>query len=300
MGMTLIATSRPEHGSVSVVQPRAVAGALLLAASGPMTLAAGLDPRSTLLVRAGWALPVVLLVLVARRLVDGALPVPGRSQLLAATVAGAALAANLALWHVAMRHVGLGTATVASSAQVGLAALPGLSSRARRPVVLALAAGTAALLAATVLDDHPARALAMMAGAAVAGAVVLLAWERAALTDPGARDVALAWASGATALTALLAAGPALGETLAAARLASPTTHLALATVAGVAQVGAWTLLGGAVGRVGTARSGPSLLVGPVAALLVGNTVFGEPVGPLHVLAVAGILAASHRARSPG
>lgn len=283
-----------------------VIGAALSALSGVWVGLADAHPAVAAAWRCLYALPV--LALLAQR--ERAATVPGARR--RGLLAGVLFGLNLAMFHVAIDHLGAGVATVLGSVQaviVPLASWALLSQAPSRrqlqsiPVVLLGVVAVSGLIGGiAVADAHPvvvavlgpeAGANPVLGAALGLGAVVLYSLfllQMRSINPDGVRTSAALRdvTSGAAATT--LAVVLLLGES-AEMIPAWPSTGWLLVLGLG-SQVVAWLMITRSLAQVTATTASLVLSAQPVAALAVGMTVLAERPTAIQAAGVAIIIAA--------
>lgn len=115
------------HRRIALV---AVAGALVISASGPLVRLSGVEPATSAIFRCAYAVPPMLLLawLERRRLGPMA-----RRDCLLAVAAGLLFALDLLFWHHSIEYVGAGLATVLGNLQVFIVAFAAWALFRERP-----------------------------------------------------------------------------------------------------------------------------------------------------------------------
>ncbi|MEV5409390.1 DMT family transporter [Thermopolyspora sp. NPDC052614] len=108
----------------------AVAGALVIATSAPLVRLSQTAPATSALFRCGYALPALFALAWFERRRRGPMPWRERRQ---AWLAGLFFALDLLFWHLSIRYVGAGLATVLGNLQVVVVAFAAWALLAERP-----------------------------------------------------------------------------------------------------------------------------------------------------------------------
>ena len=254
----------------------ALAGALLIAWSGPLVRLAEVPPATAAAGRCLLALPLLWLLAGRERRSQG--PLPARTLRLS-RLAGVFFAFDLVLWHHAIDAVGAGLATVLGNLQVLFVALAAWWLLGERPHRGLVAAGPVLVLGVVLLSgvlggdtygEAPGRGvvLGLLTSAAYAGFILLL---RQGAAGPRRLAGPLLQATASAAVVAL-ALGALLGE------LVAPDARSLgwLAVLALSSQVAGWMLISGSLPRLPAAVTSVLLLAQPVGALAISTLLLGE------------------------
>jgi drug/metabolite transporter (DMT)-like permease len=283
----------------------ALAGALTIAFSAILVRLADVAPSTAAIFRCAYALPVL-----------GALawwedrrfgPRAARDRWLAIP-AGVFFAADLILWHYAIRDVGAGLATVLGNLQVVVvpfAAWAILGERIERRILIALPlVCSGVVLISGVLEtgaygEHPLRGVVFGIGTALAYAGFILVLRHG--SQDLRRPAGPLFDATAVATVACVAAGLAIGD---ADLVPSWPSHAWLVTLALTSQVLGWLLITVSLPRLPAALTSVTLTIQPVGSVILAMVLLGEDPTPLQLagtgLILAGLLAiASRRTRRP-
>lgn len=264
-------------------------GASCLACSAMLVKLSGAAPAAAAVYRCGYALPVLGALLLWERRRHGAQPA---RDVRVALLAGVFFALDLVLWHAAIAAAGAGIATVVVHVQVVFVGLAGwlVGERPPRRVVLALPAafGGLALVSGAfgAFGADPVRGAALAVAAAMAYAAFLLTLRRAT-PRRGVVVAPLFWATvSATAISAAMA--PLAGG------LDAPSwpAHGWLVLVALCGQVAGWLLIAVSLPRLPAMLTSLTLVVQPVAAVLLAAAVLEERLTASQAVGCAALLAA--------
>jgi drug/metabolite transporter (DMT)-like permease len=282
----------------------ALAGALLIAWSGPLVRLADVPPATAAVGRCAFAVPLLWLLARVERRRSG--PLPARAVRLA-RLAGVCFALDLVLWHHAIAAVGAGLATVLGNLQVLFVALaawwllgerPHAGLVASAPVLLTGVVLLSGVLGGETYGRSPAIGVAFGLGTslAYAGFILLL---RQGTAGPGHLAGPLLQATAVAAVVATVL-GAALGE-LVAPDAASLGWLVVLALSS---QVAGWLLISRSLPRLPAAVTSVLLLAQPVGALAISSLLLGEEPGLVQyagsALVLAGVLVATAtRPRAP-
>lgn len=271
----------------------ALVGAVTIAFSSILVRLSDASPSTAAIFRCAYALPV--LALLAWREVRLYGPRSG-SDRRAGLIAGVFFAADLLLWHHAIRDVGAGLATVLANIQVVLLPLAAwflLAERPPRRLLAALPVALAGVLLISGVVEHgaygrdPTRGTLFGLGAGVAYVGFLLALRR---SGADLRRVAgpLFEATGVAAVLCV-AAGLVIGD---AQLVPSWPSAGWLVTLALTSQVLGWLLLGVSLPRLPAALGSVLLTVQPIGSVALAAIIFGESPSPLQLAGVALVLVA--------
>jgi len=276
----------------------ALGGATFIAFSAPLVRVAEASPAASTLMRCGFALPVLWLLMVLEERRPHTRPSTRDRWLM--RLAGACLAGDLLLWVNAISAVGAGLATVLGNLQVlavGGLAWWLLGERPRRSLALALPV----MLVGVVLvsgvvgqgayGDDPLAGVLYGGGASLMYAAYLLLLRAATRTAPPAG------ASRPGVVRPLAEAT--LGATVAGAVASLVLPGFDLGGGSGVAwslllaltsQVVGWLLITAGMPHLPAAVTSVLLLVQPVLAVVVGFTLLAERPSGVQLLGVALII----------
>ncbi len=282
-------------------RPRAsaVVGAAFIAFSGIFFRYSGATPSTATVLRCGFALPVLYLLL---RYEDRRVGPRARRARLFALAAGFFFAFDLLLWMNAVLEVGAGLATVLANLQVVIVALVGWLLLGERPSNRTLGAIPIVVLGAACISGvfetgaygaDPGLGVLFGLTAACAYSAYLLLIRR------GSRDGRvfgpLFDASAISAVTALVI-GLVLGDLV----LAPPWPMMGwLLVVALTSQVAGYGLINVSLPRLPAAVTSLLLLVQPVVTVIAAATLLGEAPSPLQLGGVALILGGLVLATAP-
>lgn len=259
----------------------ALVGVLSISFSAVFVRLAGASPVAATLLRAGYAIPFLVLIWLARRRDDRRSP---REHLLA-VASGLILAVDLNLWHESIALVGAGLGTVIPNVQVVFVAFAMWAIYGERPTLARL--GTIALvIAGVVLASGLARVDAYGANPVLGVVLGVLA---------GASYAAYLLVFRAATVSPSPAAGPLLGATvgmffgaLASVPLDARFTlavglrsHAWLLLLAVVSQVFGWMCITTAMPQLPALETSILLLGQPVFAVVWGLVLFGERLSPV-------------------
>lgn len=279
----------------------AVAGAGFIAFSAILVRLADVSPSTAAAFRCAYAVPVlVVLARVERRRLG---PRPRRDRLVSAA-AGVFFAADLVLWHFAIRAVGAGLGTVLGNLQVIVVAFAAWALLGERPanrlfvaipVVLAGVVGVSGVIGGGDYGSNPGLGVLFGALTSVAygGFIVIMRYgstsDRRHLAGPLLDATAVAAVVAATA-------GAVLGDL--DLRPVWPA-HGWLLTLAVTSQVTGWLLISASLPRLPAAVTSMLLLLQPVGALAVAALVLAERPSPAQLagcgLILAGVVIATRR-----
>jgi drug/metabolite transporter (DMT)-like permease len=268
----------------------ALAGVLGISFSAVFVRMANVSPVTAAFYRAAYAVPVLAVIVFARRSPDSR----RLSTRLLAAGSGALLAVDLAFWHESIALIGVGLATVIANVQVVFVALLAWMLHGERPtgrmtrLIAAVMCGLV-LTSGLARDDAYGSAPALgtvfgvLAGAAYSGFLIMFRTANRALAPPAGPllDATLGVALGALVIApadARFALTPSL------------PAHAWLALLALVSQVAGWLLIATALPRLPAVETSVLLLVQPVFALLWGVLFFGERLSALQWLGSAIVL----------
>jgi drug/metabolite transporter (DMT)-like permease len=281
----------------------ALAGALTIAFSAILVRLADVSPSTAAFWRCAYALPVL-----------GALawwedrrfgPRSGHERRLAIP-AGVFFAADLILWHYAIRDVGAGLATVLGNLQVVVvpfAAWAILGERIERRILVALPlVCSGVLLISGVLEtgaygEHPVRGVAFGTATALTYAGFILVLRQGSMDLR--RPAGPLFDATAVATVACAAAGVAIGD---ADFVPDWPAHAWLVTLGLTSQVLGWLLITVSLPRLPAALTSVTLTIQPVGSVLLGVILLGEDPTALQLAGTALILAglvAIARRRAP-
>jgi drug/metabolite transporter (DMT)-like permease len=269
----------------------ALAGVLGISFSAVFVRMANVSPVTAAFYRAAYAVPVLAVMVLARR---GADRRPGRARVLAAA-SGILLAVDLGFWHQSIALIGVGLATVIANVQVVFVALLAWMLHGEQPtrrmalLIAAVVCGlllTSGLARADAYGSAPAlgTVFGVLAGASYAGFLLMFRTANRALAPPAGPllDATLGVALGALVIApadARFAFAPSL------------PAHAWLGLLAVVSQVGGWLLIATALPRLPAVETSVLLLVQPVFALVWGLLFFGERLSALQWLGALFVLA---------
>jgi drug/metabolite transporter (DMT)-like permease len=267
-------------------------GACILASSAVLVKLADVSPSTAAVFRCAYALPVLAVLALRERRRLGAGRASERGLALAA---GMVFAIDLLVWHRAIGDIGAGLATVLGNLQVAVVPLVAWALFGDRPtrrmaLAIALAAVGVVLLAGVLeqgaygRDPHRGVILGVVSGVAYSGFLMLFrAGNRDTRRSAGPLfDITVA------AMAVSLVAGAAVGDL--DLRPSWPA-HGWLIVLALSTQVIGWLLIAATIARLSSAVSSVLLTVQPVAAVLLGNLIFGEAPSMLQLLGVVALIA---------
>jgi len=217
--------------------------------------------------------------------------------------AGVFFAADLILWHYAIRDVGAGLATVLGNLQVVVvpfAAWALLGERIERRILVALPlVCSGVVLISGVLEsgaygENPVRGVVFGVGTALTYAGFILVLRQGSMDLR--RPAGPLFDATAVATVACVAAGLAIGD---ADLVPSWPEHAWLVTLALTSQVLGWLLITVSLPRVPAALTSVTLTVQPVGSVILGVILLGEEPTVLQlagtVLILAGLVAIARR-----
>ena len=269
----------------------ALLGVLSISFSAVFIRLARVSPVAATFYRAAYAIPVLVVISLARRRQD----VRTRREHLLAFVSGLFLAVDLDLWHESIALVGAGLGTVLPNVQIVFVAIVAWLKLGERPrartiatigVVLAGVALTSGLGRAGAYGTNPGRGVALGVAAGLLYAIFLIVF-RASNRGLVLPAEPLLEATVGMAIGALLSAGFDPQFTLAVSRQA----HLWLLALALVSQVMGWLLIATALPRLPSVETSVLLLVQPVFAIAWGVLFFAERLSSVQWIGSAIVLA---------
>lgn len=273
--------------------PRSAAllGAACIAFSGIFYRYAAVSPETGAVFRALYGLPLLGVVAWAEARRFGLLPRPAA---IAAAVAGAFFAADLALWHHAIEAVGVGLATVLANLQVVIVGAvawyhggerPSRAVLVSLPVVLGGVVAISGLLETGAYGRDPAAGVVLGLGAAVAYAAYLLIMRGVGRLAPGPALPVFT----STSTTAVVA----LGVGLLVGRF-DPTpswpAHGWLLLLGLTAQAAAYLFIATSLPRLPAVVASIILLAQPVGSVFLGVVLLGEAPSTLQLFGVGLVL----------
>lgn len=269
-----------------------ITGSACLAFGPLLVRLADVGPMASAFWRLALAVPFLLLL---ARSGGGRLAMPGARILLLSGVAGAAFAADLAVWHLGILRTTLANSTLLANAATFLLPLYGLVALGQRPgrvqllALVVAAAGMALLLgrSAELSPRHLAGDLLCLS-AALFYTIYLIAIEKVRGALDAMPALALATFAGALCLAPLAAAGAFWPQDW------TPILGLAIGS-----QVIGQGLIVYAVRHLPPLVVGLSLLVQPAISAAVGAIRFGEVPGPWELAGAALVVVALVLARLP-
>jgi drug/metabolite transporter (DMT)-like permease len=275
----------------------ALLGVLSISFSAVFIRLARVSPVAATFYRAVYALPVLVVILLANRRRDApeARDIRSRREHVLAFLSGLFLAVDLDLWHESIALVGAGLGTVIPNVQIVFVAIVAWMKPGERPrprtivmigVVLAGVALTSGLGRAGAYGTNPGRGVALGVAAGLCYAIFLMVFRASnrGLVPPAAP---LLEATTGMAIGALVSAGFDPAFTLAVSREA----HLWLLALALVSQVMGWLLIATALPRLPAVETSVLLLVQPVFAIAWGVMFFAERLSSVQWLGSAIVLA---------
>lgn len=269
----------------------ALAGVLAISFTAVLIRLADVTPLTAAFFRAAYALPFLALLWQRRRASDLR---PGRDRWIA-RAAGLLLAADLWLFHAAIGAIGAGLGTLLANTQVIFVALAAWALHGERPSTTALVAVPAVFTGMALLSglgasdtygDDPVLGVALGAVSSLFYAAFILTYRRAGRSRFSAAgtlfDVTLGTVAGAAV------AGVATGTL---DFVPSWPAHGWLVTLAVLAQVFGWLMIGYALPRLPALSTSVLILIQPVGALLWGALIFSEFLAPIQAAGVVLVLA---------
>ena len=282
------------------VRLAAVLGAVTIAFSSILVRLSHASPSTAAIFRCAYALPVLGLLawLEARRLGPR-----GRRDRWIAVASGFFFAADLLLWHNAIKYVGAGLATVLANIQIVLVPLVAWMVLAERPGRRVLAALPIALVGVLLISgalEHgaygrdPTRGTIFGLGAGIAYVGFLLLLRRGGADVR--RVVAPLFEATATAMVLCVIAGLIIGD----AQLVPAWPGAGwLILLALSSQVLGWLLIMFSLPRLPAAMMSLTLAITPVGTIALAALILGESPSSLQLLGVVIVLAALLAATSP-
>ncbi len=282
------------------VRLAAVLGAVTIAFSSILVRLSHASPSTAAIFRCAYALPVLGLLawLEARRLG----PRGGRDRWIA-VASGFFFAADLLLWHNAIKYVGAGLATVLANIQIVLVPLVAWMVLAERPGRRVLAALPIALVGVLLISgalEHgaygrdPTRGTIFGLGAGIAYVGFLLLLRRGGADVR--RVVAPLFEATATAMVLCVIAGLIIGD----AQLVPAWPGAGwLILLALSSQVLGWLLIMFSLPRLPAAMMSLTLAITPVGTIALAALILGESPSSLQLLGVVIVLVALLAATSP-
>ncbi|MBW3621108.1 MAG: DMT family transporter [Actinobacteria bacterium] len=278
-------------------------GAVLISFSAVYVRLADVEPVRSSFLRAAYALPafVVLVVLARRR--AGRPALGGLVGL--AVIAGAFLGGDLFAWHSSIEHIGAGLGTVLPNLQVVLVGVAGVVFFRERPRPVFWLALPAVLVGIWLLGavGEPVEVggnvpFGVLLGVLTAAlySVFLVGMRVARLRRPDASAVEV---MGSATLGAALVTGAFAASQGVAAPAGEWPADGWLVLLALSSQVLAWVLLSSSIHRLPAALTSIALLIQPVLAMVWGALILGEELGLPQVAGAAIVLAGvavAHRA----
>lgn len=278
-----------------------ISGALLIAFSAILVRLADVAPSTAAAFRCAYALPVLggLAWWERRRYGPAA---AGDRRLV--VVAGVFFAADLILWHYAIRDVGAGLATVLGNLQVALVPLvawavlserPGARILTAMPLVLVGVVLISGALEAGAYGRDPTRGVIFGAFTGVAYAGFILLLRRGNRDDR--RPAGPLFDATAVAAVISVAAGLIIGDV---DLVPSWPAHAWLVCLALTSQVLGWLLISISLPRLPAAHTSVLLCIQPVGSVALGVVLLGESPSLLQLggvaFIIAGLLAVARRA----
>jgi drug/metabolite transporter (DMT)-like permease len=281
----------------------ALAGALLIAWSGPLVRLADVPPATAAVGRCLFALPLLWLLADRERRRSGAMPA---RTVRAARLAGICFAVDLVLWHAAIDAVGAGLATVLGNLQVLFVALAAwwlLGERPHRglalssPVLLTGVVLLSGALGGETYGRTPGLGVVLGLGTSVAYAGFLLLLRSGAA---GPRHLAGPLLQ-ATAVATLVAAVAGAGLRQLVVPDAAAVGWLVVLALS--SQVAGWLLISRSLPQLPAAVTSVLLLAQPVASLGISTALLGERPGAVQYagsgLVLLGVAVATATRRAP-
>ncbi len=282
-------------------------GATLISFSAVYVRLAGVEPQRSSFLRAAYALPAFLvLVVVARR--RAGRPLAGAFVPLAA-VAGLFLGGDLFAWHSSIEHIGAGLGTVLPNLQIVLVGIAGVVLFRERPRPTFWLALPVVLVGVWLLgavgrpvDVGGNVAFGVLLGVATAGlySVFLVVMRLARLRRPDASAVEV---MGSATLGAALVTGLFAADLGVAGPAGSWPADGWLVLLALSSQVLGWVLLSSSIHRLPAALTSVALLIQPVLAMVWGGLLLDEDIGVPQALGAVVVLVGvvvAHRAVAAG
>ena len=282
------------------VRVAAVLGAVTIAFSSILVRLSHASPSTAAIFRCAYALPVLGLLawLEARKLGPR-----GRRDRWIAVASGFFFAADLLLWHNAIKYVGAGLATVLANIQIVLVPLVAWMVLAERPGRRVLAALPIALVGVLLISgalEHgaygrdPTRGTIFGLGAGIAYVGFLLLLRRGGADVR--RVVAPLFEATATAMVLCVIAGLIVGD----AQLVPAWPGAGwLILLALSSQVLGWLLIMFSLPRLPAAMMSLTLAITPVGTIALAALILGESPSSLQLLGVLIVLVALLAATSP-
>lgn len=282
----------------------AVAGALVIATSGPLVRLSETAPATSALFRCGYAVPALFALAWWERRRLGALPGRERRR---AWLAGLFFALDLLCWHLSIGYIGAGLATVLGNLQVVIVAFAAWALLGERPSARVLVATPpvlgGAVLISGVFDAEPYGAdpaLGVLFGALTSVTYAAFLLILRAGSGTGRRAAGPLAHATLAATVAIAALGPLFGG---ADPVPSWPEHGWLLLLALGPQVIGWVLITYSLPRQPAALTALILLVQPVATVALSAAVLGERPSALQLAGCAaialGVLYGSRPARQP-
>jgi len=278
-----------------------IVGALLIAFSAILVRLADVAPSTAAVFRCAYALPVLgALAWWERRRYGPA--VAGDRRLV--VVAGFFFAADLILWHYAIRDVGAGLATVLGNLQVVVVPLvawavlserPGSRILVAMPLVLMGVVLISGVIEAGAYGRDPTRGVIFGAFTGVAYAGFILLLRRGNRDDR--RPAGPLFDATAVAVVISVVAGVVIGDV---DLVPAWPAHAWLVCLALTSQVLGWLLISISLPRLPAALTSVLLCIQPVGSVLLGVVLLGESPSLLQfggvAFILAGLLAVAQRA----
>lgn len=269
----------------------AVLGTIGISFSAILVKLSGASPAAAGFYRMAYAIPTLLLLALLLRK-DAYRPLQPIGWL-----AGIVFALNLFLWHLSIKYIGAGIATVLANTQVIFIALLGwllLSERPTRTAFLLLPFLFTGVILLTGLDGQSFGSkpgLGVLFGVLsglTSASYVLIFRQASRKLQPGGPPIGLLLQTTTGAALAGLLLGPTFDPSFS---LVIPwSSHAWLVLLALSAQVGGWLLLGQALRTLSALETAVIMLLQPVLALAWGWLIFGETSSSIQSVGVAIVL----------
>lgn len=280
-----------------------IVGALLIAFSAILVRLADVAPATAAVFRCAYALPVLGALAWWERRRYGAAVASDRRLVV---VAGCFFAADLILWHYAIRDVGAGLATVLGNLQVVVVPLVAWVVLSERPSSRILVAMPLVLMGVVLISGvleagaygrDPTRGVIFGACTGVAYAGFILLLRRGNRDDR--RPAGPLFDATAVAAVISVGAGLIIGDV---DLVPSWPAHAWLVCLALTSQVLGWLLISISLPRLPAALTSLLLCIQPVGSVALGVVLLGESPSLLQVggvaFIIAGLLAVARRAPS--